>query len=81
MVTFFFLIGLEVRQEFAVGSLRDRSTVLIVDDDRTVRGLLQRADFAEGVRAQLVDKDRSPRWEHESVSDVTRAEVLAVFSG
>lgn len=36
-------------------------------------------DFAEGVRAQLVDKDRSPRWAHASVADVTREEVLAVF--
>ena len=36
-------------------------------------------DFAEGVRAQLVDKDRSPSWTHGSVADVTRAEVLAAF--
>ncbi|WP_298748561.1 enoyl-CoA hydratase/isomerase family protein [uncultured Serinicoccus sp.] len=36
-------------------------------------------DFAEGVRAQLVDKDRLPRWQHASLADVTRAEVLAAF--
>jgi enoyl-CoA hydratase len=36
-------------------------------------------DFAEGVRAQLVDKDRQPRWTHASLHDVTRAEVLAAF--
>ncbi|WP_298888617.1 enoyl-CoA hydratase/isomerase family protein [uncultured Serinicoccus sp.] len=36
-------------------------------------------DFAEGVRAQLVDKDRQPRWQHASLADVTRAEVLAAF--
>lgn len=36
-------------------------------------------DFAEGVRAQLVDKDRQPRWVHASLADVTRAEVLAAF--
>ncbi|ANS79075.1 3-hydroxyisobutyryl-CoA hydrolase [Serinicoccus hydrothermalis] len=36
-------------------------------------------DFAEGVRAQLVDKDRRPRWQHESVADVPREEVLAAF--
>lgn len=36
-------------------------------------------DFAEGVRAQLVDKDRSPRWTHASVADVSRAEVLTAF--
>jgi enoyl-CoA hydratase len=38
-------------------------------------------DFAEGVRAQLVDKDRSPRWQHASVEDVPREQVLAAFAG
>ena len=36
-------------------------------------------DFIEGVRAQLVDKDRTPRWSHDRIEDVTRAEVLACF--
>lgn len=36
-------------------------------------------DFAEGVRAQLVDKDRRPRWRHGDLTQVTRAEVLAAF--
>jgi len=36
-------------------------------------------DFAEGVRAQLVDRDRNPRWQHGSIEEVTRAEVLAYF--
>ncbi|MGC5585233.1 enoyl-CoA hydratase/isomerase family protein [Ornithinimicrobium sp. W1665] len=38
-------------------------------------------DFAEGVRAQLVDKDRTPRWTHGSVAEVPREEVLAAFDG
>lgn len=37
------------------------------------------ADFSEGVRALLVDKDKNPRWQHDSIADVTRAEVLAAF--
>ncbi len=36
-------------------------------------------DFAEGVRAQLVDRDRDPHWSHARVEDVTRDEVLAYF--
>lgn len=36
-------------------------------------------DFAEGVRAQLVDRDRDPHWSHARVEEVSRAEVLAYF--
>lgn len=41
--------------------------------------MVTRPDFAEGVRAQLVDRDRSPRWSHDSIAEVGRAEVLACF--
>lgn len=37
-------------------------------------------DFAEGVRAQLVDRDRDPHWSHRGVEDVSRAEVLGYFA-
>lgn len=36
-------------------------------------------DFAEGVRAQLVDRDRNPHWSHGSLAEVSRAEVLSYF--
>lgn len=36
-------------------------------------------DFVEGVRAQLVDRDRQPRWAHGSVAEVTRAEIESFF--
>jgi enoyl-CoA hydratase len=36
-------------------------------------------DFAEGVRAQLVDRDRNPRWSHARIEDVSRDEVLSYF--
>lgn len=36
-------------------------------------------DFAEGVRAQLVDKDRAPVWSHASLEDVTDVDVRAAF--
>ncbi|MEQ9333809.1 HD domain-containing phosphohydrolase [Thalassobaculum sp.] len=38
---------------FGENALRDRSTVLIVDDDRTVRGLLQRALHLAGYRTAV----------------------------
>ncbi|MGV8909121.1 MAG: enoyl-CoA hydratase/isomerase family protein [Propionicimonas sp.] len=37
-------------------------------------------DFAEGVRAQLVDRDRTPRWSHPQIEDVSRNEVLTYFT-
>lgn len=37
-------------------------------------------DFAEGVRAQLVDRDRDPHWVHARIEDVTRDEVLSHFA-
>lgn len=53
----------------------------VLQTDTVVSGnLLGRPDFAEGVRAQLVDKDRQPAWEHAGVEHVTRSEVLALFS-
>lgn len=52
---------------------------VLAQDLVLARHLIGRPDFAEGVRAQLVDKDRTPRWQHARIEDVTRAEVLACF--
>lgn len=66
-----------LRRAKGVGSVRE-----VLATDRVVgRGLLAGPDFSEGVRAQLVDKDRQPRWEHASLAEVPRDRVLEVFSG
>lgn len=36
-------------------------------------------DFAEGVRAQLIDRDRNPRWTHAGLAEVTPDEVAGFF--
>ncbi|WP_166876347.1 enoyl-CoA hydratase/isomerase family protein [Salinibacterium sp. ZJ450] len=41
---------------------------------------LAAADFAEGVRAQVIDKDRRPRWRPAELSSVTDADVAAYFA-
>lgn len=33
----------------------------------------------QGVRAKLVDKDNSPKWEHKSLQDVSESDVLEIF--
>ena len=38
-----------------------------------------RGDFAEGIRALLIDKDKTPKWQHASVADVVAEDVDAFF--
>lgn len=40
---------------------------------------LKTQDFYEGIRAQLIDKDRNPKWSHNSVDDVTEDQIARVF--
>lgn len=43
------------------------------------RASLRRADFVEGVRAAVVDKDRNPQWSPSLLEDVTQAELDLYF--
>lgn len=40
----------------------------------------RRPDFSEGVRAQLVDKDKNPQWQHKSPLDLSSAEIASYFA-
>ncbi|WP_017931885.1 enoyl-CoA hydratase/isomerase family protein [Robiginitomaculum antarcticum] len=42
-------------------------------------GFLKTQDFYEGIRAQLIDKDRKPKWQHDSLGDVTSEQIEQVF--
>lgn len=42
--------------------------------------MMMRGDFAEGVRAVLVDKDNAPRWDPPRPEEVTEATLEAIFA-
>ena len=43
-------------------------------------GALRSHDLVEGIRAQVIDKDRNPKWSPSSLAGVSKADVDAFFS-
>ncbi len=52
----------------------------LANEYRVVQRLKQGHDFYEGVRAQLIDKDRSPRWHPVRLAEVDAREIAAHFA-
>lgn len=52
---------------------------VLAQDMVLARGLISHGDFVEGVRAQLVDKDRRPTWSQASFDEVSDADVARLF--
>jgi hypothetical protein len=46
---------------------------------RVTSRAMQHGDFIEGIRAQIIDKDRNPHWKH-ALSDVSAAEAEAMLA-
>lgn len=53
---------------------------VLVQDYRVSSASSRSHDFVEGIRAQLVDKDRNPKWSPASLAEVTVADVAAYFA-
>lgn len=53
---------------------------VLVQDYRVSSASLRSHDLVEGIRAQLIDKDREPKWSPATLSQVTRADVEAYFT-
>ncbi|MCH1884230.1 3-hydroxyisobutyryl-CoA hydrolase [Agrococcus sp. ARC_14] len=52
----------------------------LVQEFRVSMHALSTSDFSEGVRAQVIDKDRQPRWQPASLAEVTQESVDAYFA-
>ena len=44
----------------------------LAQEFRVISHCIESADFAEGIRAQVIDKDRNPRWAPATLSEVSR---------
>lgn len=47
---------------------------------RMVRRVMEGHDFFEGVRAQILDKDRAPKWKPATLTDVSNEEIGKYFA-
>lgn len=47
---------------------------------QVVTNMVRQPDFSEGVRALLIDKDKTPKWQHSALAEVSADEVAAIFS-
>ncbi len=65
-----------VRRAAKMDTLED----VLTQDYRVSCASLRSHDLVEGIRAQLVDKDRNPKWSPASLGQVTAADVDAYFT-
>ncbi len=65
-----------LRRARRLGSLEEA----LAQEYRVSRHTSLAPDFSEGIRAQLIDKDRSPKWTPSSLAGVTPAMVEACFA-
>ncbi len=47
----------------------------IARDERLAHAFFSKPDIYEGIRAQLIDKDKSPKWSHSSIYDVPQGDI------
>lgn len=62
-----------------VVEITDLETALAMEF-RVISHCIESADFAEGIRAQVIDKDRNPRWVPATLGEVSRDRVDWFFT-
>ncbi|WP_156764634.1 enoyl-CoA hydratase/isomerase family protein [Mycobacterium sp. 1081908.1] len=53
---------------------------VLVQDYRVSSASARSHDLVEGIRAQIIDKDRNPKWSPATLAEVTAADVEAYFA-
>jgi enoyl-CoA hydratase len=64
-----------VRRAAKLETLED----VLTQDYRASSAALRSHDLVEGIRAQLIDKDRNPKWSPATLAEVTAADIDAYF--
>ncbi|GAA4111475.1 enoyl-CoA hydratase/isomerase family protein [Enteractinococcus coprophilus] len=73
-------VGMKVTLE-AIRRARHLSLAeTLAQDLRTTMNAVAGTELAEGIRAQLIDKDRNPQWTPARLEDVTHEDVEAFFA-
>jgi enoyl-CoA hydratase len=65
-----------VRRAAKLDTLED----VLRQEYRTSCGSLRSHDLVEGIRAQVIDKDRNPKWSPPSLAAVTKADIDGYFA-
>ena len=65
-----------IRRAAKLDTLED----VLVQDYRVSSASARSHDLVEGIRAQIIDKDRNPKWSPATLAEVTAADVEAYFA-
>ncbi|BBX72365.1 enoyl-CoA hydratase/isomerase family protein [Mycobacterium shinjukuense] len=65
-----------VRRAAKLHTLED----VLIQDYRVSSASLRSHDLVEGIRAQLIDKDRNPTWSPATIDEISAADVAAYFA-
>ncbi len=65
-----------VRRAAKLQTLED----VLVQDYRVSSASARSHDLVEGIRAQIIDKDRNPKWSPATLAEITAADVEAYFA-
>jgi enoyl-CoA hydratase/carnithine racemase len=58
--------------------MTDTIEAALMHEFRFTSRAMERGDFIEGIRAAIIDRDKTPKWRHTSWRDVTGGDVVAM---